>query len=160
MTHNEISPDDAARALAEVAERRRQVAAAAPIPAWWWPVGAVAILLGGGLGDAPVSPMVAAYGQVLFGLVSCLAIVVVVLRQPVRPDPAQFGLGTWLLVAAMAPLFGVAIAAVGISTADIVVTTGGPLPGTASGLASGFVFAVGGPLAQRVVQRMRMRSVR
>ena len=35
MTHNEITPDEAARALSEVADRRRQVAAATdPAPVW------------------------------------------------------------------------------------------------------------------------------
>jgi hypothetical protein len=38
MITSDISTDDAARALAEVADRRRQVAAmAAPFPAWYWP---------------------------------------------------------------------------------------------------------------------------
>ncbi len=160
MTHNEISPDEAARALSEVAGRRRQVAAAVSLPAWYWPAGGVIALLGGVWGDLPVPPTVSVVGELLTGLAMLAVVGLGVFRQSVRPDPALFGFVGWLLTMAVVPLFGVAILAVVFGTAEFVATADVPLPGTTIGLVMGVFLAVGGPLVERLQQRIRIWLVR
>jgi hypothetical protein len=150
MTQHQISSTDAARALAEVADRRRQVAAAAePYPAWYPAAAGVASAVFFALADLPPSPV-----KTPISLAVPIGWVAVVWfaksRTPVRPHSSMLGLAGWAVLGGI--LLAFAVAALAIS--DVLASRGGPFPHTVTGVVLGVLLAIGGTVGRLVMRRI------
>lgn len=155
MTGPDIAPDQAARALSEVARRRQQVVEAAqPLPPRSLALGvATGVLLFASM-DLPPWPWLTP----LRYLVLALPAVSYVLsrRRSVRPHPSLYGPRGWSLVL----VTGVVIFVIGGAAAEFIHDRRPPLPFTLTGLVVGALLAIGGLLVNRWLRRIMRDGAR
>jgi hypothetical protein len=136
MTNHELSRDEAARALAEVSERRRQVAGvAAPVPAWYPPVAGVLVGVWLGLVESRSGVMLVGAGAVMVlqgGLIWWTR-----QHNPVKPHTSLYGVTGWLAVAGTAAVFGV----LSVAVLSFIRSYGIPQPAVVYGVTMGVVIA-------------------
>jgi len=153
MMSDDLSPDDAARALSEVAQRRRQVAEAAdPVPGWYFPMYGVLVAVFFALLDHPTSP---AYwpATVLVQVVGFGLGWLARRRQLVKPHQSLYGVRGWAVIAvAMVVFFVVAMA-----TNELVLRSDIQRPHTATGVVIGVLLAGVGPLLRHWLRRAFVR---
>ncbi|MGC9665307.1 hypothetical protein ACNTMW_01990 [Planosporangium sp. 12N6] len=146
-----INPEDARRALDEIAERRRQVklTAAAPLPWWYLTGGAVGMWLIGASQDLSATPSVMAAGLALF--IATNTGLHRVRRVQVR---------TWTRQACLVAAGGSAVLlAVQIGTIMVAYLAHVPRPHMVAGGAMATAFVVLAVLMQRIA-RARLRAHR
>jgi uncharacterized membrane protein len=148
-------PEDAARALAEVDRRQRQVIAVAALPAWyWWTVGALMVVLAVGvdvrtdtsLGIAVpvfVVGILAATGTVLFGA----------FRRALPRNDLLVPQGVFAILGFVGLTVGVTLA-VSLSLQ----AAGVPYPATSGCVLGALVMGIGGPLLSRYLTRVMLRN--
>src|SRR3954467_390709 len=91
MTENELNPDAAARALADIAGRRRHVAAtAAAVPGWYFPVMGLWMTVFMGWQDLPVSRVYVPVGVAIVVL-TYLTIYLARRQQRIKPHWSLLG---------------------------------------------------------------------
>jgi hypothetical protein len=152
----QLRPEEAARALAEIQQRREQVIRLATMRPWfWWANGALIV----GLSAAIESrrPLVLGIGVTVFvvGLVATIARVVLSNIRHVQPrndlvPPA--GVATILGFVAL-------VLAVTLPAAFILEASGAPYPATKGSLIAAVLIVFGGPLLMRRLQRIMRANV-
>jgi hypothetical protein len=152
MTDHEISRDEAARALAEVSERRRQVAGvAAPVPAWYPPVTGVLVGVWLGLLESRSSAIMVGGSAVI--VLQGLLIWWTRRHQPVKPHASLYGVRGWLAVAGTVAALWV----VSMVVLSFVHSHGVPLPAVVYGTTMGVIITVTFALLRLGLRRIFVR---
>jgi hypothetical protein len=151
VTPNEISPEEAARALSDVQDRRRQVAAAAePYPGWRWYFPICGLLTAGlfALQDAVGSPFFVPGGVAI--MLATLGVYWVAHRQRrVKPRTSEYGVRGWALIAAATVVY----AFVAALTLMLAHRSGTALPNTVTGAVAGPLIVVIGITLRSLLRR-------
>ncbi len=152
MTHNEISPDEAARALSDVADRRRQVAAAVSFPAWYFPAAGVLVAGNFALLDEPGWAFY--WPAAVVGALGWLGLVLLARRQQrIKPHGSLYGARSWALIAGAA----VVLALVGMLISEVAQRSGIARPFAVTGVAFGVLLASFGLLLRHWLRRVFVR---
>jgi hypothetical protein len=148
--HEEMRPDEAARALTEIRQRQEQVIKLAIIPAWYWWViaglmvgfsAAIDLYRGRAVGIATslfVVGVLAATGRVVIGG----------LRRAQLRNELLGPIGVLAILG-----FVAAVLAVSLPTAFVLQAAGVRYPATLGLIAGGVLMVVGGPVLTRFLQR-------
>jgi len=151
--HNDLHPDEAARALTEIGQRQEQVINLALIPTWyWWAVAGLMV----GLSAAVDShrPVAIGLGTSLFvlGILAVTGRVVfsAAWRAQLRND--LLGAGGVLAILGFVAI----ILAVSLPTAFALQAAGVRYPATVGVLAGAVLMVIGGPLLMRHLRRVML----
>lgn len=151
--HDQIEPEDAARALDEIDRRREQVIRRKVFPGWWW--WAYAALM------TAFSAAVESGRGVLIGIGIALFVVGELLidvpvRRAARAATPRRGLGVRSTLTGLAA-FVVGLLGVALATGLSLKAGGVPHPGTIAAAVAGALFAVVGPLLVRYEANVLVR---
>jgi hypothetical protein len=149
VTNSDISPDDAARALSDVADRRRQVAGVAdPVPGWYFPAAGVLVAGSFALMDMPSSAFY--WPGAAIALLGWSGMVWLARRQQrIKPHGSLYGVRGWALIAGAAAVF----ALVGMLISEVVQRSDIARPNAVTGVALGLLLAGLGTILRLLLRR-------
>ena len=149
--YEQVQPDEAARALAEIGRRKDQVVDLSAIP-WWfhWTVILLAIALA--LGIDSQRPVLIGIGVIVFVVGLLLAVALVVGRSMLTAPLRRDLLGPRAALAIVT--FVALILAANLPTAFIFRAAGVPYPATIGALAGAVVIFIGAPTLSRHLRRL------
>lgn len=151
----QLRPDEAARALAEIRQHQQQVIDLATLPAWyWWIVAALVVALSATVDAARHHPLVVALAAVAFtlGVLGITGRVVLGAWRRAQWRNQLLGSRGALAIVAFVWL------AVGttLGTAFALQAAGVPAPSTLDSLVGAAVLIVGGPVLTRTLRRIML----
>jgi uncharacterized membrane protein len=156
MASQNLSPEEAAAALSEVAERQRQVAELAePLQRGHLAVLITLSVLLFARMDLPHGPGSTAVGYLLVILLPVVAWVMS-RRRRVSPHPSLYGWRGWLVFGGVA----VTILVLGSAAGELIQSWGVPLPYTLTGVVMGVLCGAGGLLLNRWLRRIMVSRTR
>lgn len=156
MASQNLSPEEAAAALSEVAERRRQVAELSePLQRGHLAIVIALCVLFFARMDLPQRPGSTALGYLLAILLPVVAWVIS-RRRRVSPHPSLYGRRGWLVLGGVA----VAIFVLGSIAGELIHSWGIPLPYTLTGVVLGLLCGAGGLLLNRWLRRIMVNRTR
>jgi hypothetical protein len=153
--NSQMHPDEAARALAEIQLRQRQVIDLATLPGWyWWTVGALMVVLAAGVDAGNRGVLAVALGVFLLGLLGSTGWVVggAYRRAPLRNDLLD-PRGVLAILG-----FVAVIVAVTLGIAFTLRATGVSHPATLACLVGGVMMGAGGPPLMRLLRRIMLSN--
>lgn len=151
--HNELRPEEAARALTEIRQRQEQVIKLVIIPAWyWWAI--AGLMIGFSAAIDSHRPLAVGIGTSLFVIGVLTATGRVVFGGLRRAQPRNELLGPIGVVAILG--FVATVLAVSLPTAFALQAAGTPYPATLGVLVAAVLMVVGGPLLMRFLQRIML----
>jgi hypothetical protein len=149
--YEQVQPDEAARALAEVGRRRDQVADLSAIP-WWFHWTVILLTIAFALALDSQRPVLIGIGVTVFVIGVLLALAQVLGRSMVSAPLRRDLLGPRAALAII--VFVGLILAVNLPTAFILRAAGVPYPATIGALAGAVVIFIGGPRLSRHLRRL------
>jgi hypothetical protein len=151
----QVSPGEAAQALAEIQQRQRQVIDLATIPVWyWWAVGALMVVLAAGVDSHKPAAIGACVSVFVLGILAATGRVVWrTLRQAQLRNGLIDGRGIGAILGFVFLIVGGTIGlAFGLRAAGV------PYPATVACVAGGLVLGIGGPVLMRTLRRIMLRN--
>ena len=149
---DQIQPEDAARALAQIRDRQGQVIDVAVLPTWyWWLVGGLIALLAAAVESATPAAIGIGVAVFVLGVLGGTGLAVRrALRVQIRNDLLGAG-GILLILGFVALTVGASLAvAFGLDAAGV------PYPAVLGNLVAAVLLVVGGPLLMRVLRRVML----
>jgi hypothetical protein len=151
--HEELRPDEAARALTEIRQRQEQVIKLAIIPAWyWWAI--AALMVGFSAAIDSHRPLAIGIGTSLFviGVLTTTGWVVIGgLRRAQLRNELLGATGVFAILG-----FVATVLAVSLPTSFAFQAAGVRYPATRGVLVGAVLMVVGGPLLMRFLQRIML----
>jgi hypothetical protein len=152
----ELRPEEAARALAEIERRQEQVIRVVSIPAWyWWANAGLIVVLPAAIESG--RPLVLGIGITVFVL-GLLATIGMVVSGTVRHAQPRNGLVPPAGVLAILGFVAVVLA-VTLPTAFALEAAGSRYPATLGSLVGGVLIVLGGPWLMRYLHRVMRANV-
>jgi hypothetical protein len=148
-------PEDAARALAEVDRRQRQVIALAAVPAWyWWTVGALMVVLAVGVDVRTGTSIGIAVPVFVVGMLAATGTMILGMFRRVLPrNDLLVPEGLFAILGFVGLTVGVTLAvAFGLRAA------GAPYPATSGCALGAIVMGIGGQWLARYLTRVMLRN--
>jgi hypothetical protein len=153
--NDQMNPDEAARALAEIQLRQQQVIDQATLPTWyWWTVGALMVVLAAGVDTGNRGLIAIALGVFLLGLLGSTAWII---GGAYRHAPPRSDLLDPRGVLAILGFVAV-IVAVTLGIAFTLRATGVSHPATLACLVGGVMMGAGGPPLMRLLRRIMLSN--
>ena len=150
---NDLHADEAAQALADIQRRQQQVIDQATLPGWyWWSVGALMVVLAGGVDTRTPAALGGVVAVFVVGLLSVTGVVVrgQFLRARLR-DGLLDGRGVMEILGFVALIVGCTLGlAFGLRAAGV------PYPATLACLAGGIALGLGGPVLMRILRQIML----
>jgi hypothetical protein len=151
--HQELRPDEAARALTEIRQRQEQVIKLAIIPTWyWWAI--AGLMVGFSAAIDSHRPLAVGIGTSLFviGVLTATGRVVISgLRRAQLRNELLGPIGVFAILG-----FVAAVLAVSLPTAFALQAAGARYAATLGVLVGAVLMVVGGPLLMRFLQRIML----
>ena len=153
--NEQMLPEDAARALAEVDRRQRQVIALAAIPTWyWWAVGGLMVVLAVGVDVRTDLWIGIAVSVFVPGMLAATGIVVAgPFRRALPRNDLLVPQGIFAILGFVGLTVGVTLA-----VAFSLRAAGVPYPATAGCVAGALVMGIGGRMLSRYLTRMMLHN--
>lgn len=152
--HEELRPDEAARALTEIRQRQQQVIKLAIIPVWyWWTIAALMVGFSAAI-DSQTGMITVGIGAGLFVIGVLTATGRVVIGGLGRAQLRNELLGPVGVLAILG--FVASVLAVSLPTAFALRAAGARYPATLGVLVGAVLMVVGGPLLMRYLQRIML----
>jgi hypothetical protein len=151
--NDQVNPDEAARALAEIDLRQQQVIDLATLPRWyWWTIGALMVVLAAGVDTHNHGVVAVAVGVFVLGLLGSTAWV---LGGSYRHAPLRNALVDQRGVLAILCFVGV-IVGVTLGVAFSLRAAGVSDPATLACVVGGVLLGAGGPPLMRLLRRIML----
>jgi uncharacterized membrane protein YkvI len=148
-------PDDAARALAEVARRQRQVIELVALPVWyWWAVGALMVVLAVGVDVRTGTSIGIAVPVFVVGmLVATGKVTLGAFRRAVPRNDLLAPQGVIAILGFVGLVVGLTLAiAFGLRAGGV------PYPATSGCVIGAIIMGTGGPILSRYLTRVMLRN--
>lgn len=153
----QVKPDEAGTALAEIARRQEQAIDAMLMPAWyWWAVAAACVGIGAAV-DSHDTLARAVVFPVAIGVIVALTAAMIFgryRRARIRSNDLLRGTGALAIVGTVWLVVGVTI-----GTGFGLRAAGSPVPATIATIVGGAVMLAAGPVLRRVLRRIMLRNL-